>query len=515
MNILFYQTSLSFPYILRASNKIKKKHRANIGFIFRLRKEKSKMDYLNLSNVNEKNLKNLFYLDDFIEKKKKIDFKYLTNFEKIISSQNIWKMISADRQYGRNYIHDIHGYNSKLSSNTDIILSNFVEIAKKLENIIKKFKPDVIFIPNGLSGLDVTILDSLAKSYGIKILTPEPYRFKNYFFYSKNLISENKSLKIKYLNVKKNFKTTSKISKIYNEIIYRKKNISVDADETIKTITELKKKIAFKKFLNGLFYTSLKHIYFFLCFKFGIKTNHLKFLTNYDLVKSINLELKTKKCLNYLLDFKLIKKKEKYIYYPLHLNPETSTLLKGNDYMNQQYLINFISKNIPSDCKLYVKEHPAMLTSHPRKISFFENLNKLPNVRLLNPLENSRKIISKAEAVIVVDGSSALEALLSRVPLVTLKQFNYDFLNLSVSNKNIDDLFIDIKNAIKKIKKITDKNFELKIKYLLKLILENSYSLRDPDTFYYFSKNPSEKDLEVCAEDLANSLIRELNLKAI
>lgn len=512
MNILFYQTSLSFPYILKAYDLISKKNKVNSGFIFRLRKTKSKTDHLNLTNLKKKKIKNLFFLNEFTYKKK-IDLKYLSYFEDKISKQNIWKMISADRQYGRNFIHDIEGYKTKLSSNKDIILSNFNIIAKKVHGIINKFKPDVIFIPNGLSGLDVTIIEAFAKNYRIKILTPEPYRLKNYFFYCKNLFSKNLDIKKNYLIAKTNYKKVNKIDLIYNELTSKKENVSVDADEALKTIKKLNKKNFLQKISGNFIYTNLKHLYFFLCFQAGIKKNHLKYLTEYNLVESINLELKTRKYSDYLLSLNLIKKKEKYIYYPLHLNPETSTLLKGNDYMNQEYLVNAISKSIPSYCKLYVKEHPAMLASHPRKISFFKNIRKLPNVRLLNPTERSRKIISNAEAVVIVDGSSGLEALLSRVPLITLKQFNYDFLNLSITNNNIEDLFLDITKAIKKNKKVTQRQFEFKIKCLIKSIIDNSYSLRDPDTFYYFTKNPSEKDLAICAQDLANSLIKELKLK--
>ena len=38
--------------------------------------------------------------------------QYLTYFESI-SEKNIWKIISADRDYGRVYINDIHAYRSK------------------------------------------------------------------------------------------------------------------------------------------------------------------------------------------------------------------------------------------------------------------------------------------------------------------------------------------------------------------------------------------------------------------
>ena len=175
--------------------------------------------------------------------------------------------------------------------------------------------------------------------------------------------------------------------------------------------------------------------------------------------------------------------------------------------MNQEYLIETISKNIPYNFKLYVKEHPAMLDSHPRKKSFYKRIMKLPNVVLINTNMDSRKVISKAKAVIIVDGSSGLEAILSRVPLITMKNFNFDFLGLSVTNSNIENLYSDILKAIEKIKIVSKKEFELKIKILIKSISNNGYLLRDPDTFYYFLKN-TNKDY-ISAEDLAHAIMKE------
>ena len=138
---------------------------------------------------------------------------------------------------------------------------------------------------------------------------------------------------------------------------------------------------------------------------------------------------------------------------------------------------------------------------------------RLPNVLLINPSSDPRKVISKAQAVIIVDGSSGLEAILSKIPLVTMKSFNLDFLGLSVTNYNIENLYFDILKAIEKVRKVTKQEFELKIKILLKSIEESGYLLRDPDTFYYFArKEINEKEKNISAEDLAIAMTKELKL---
>ena len=511
MRVLVYRTSLSGKYIADACQIINKKNKKfKFAFIFKKRKFTSLLETKNLQYLRNKK----FFFFKEHSNIEKIDLKYLEYFEKNIAISNIWKMISADRIYGRSYINDIYGYESNYANkNSRKILVNFVEVAKGIEKIFKKYKPNVVFVPNGLSNIDVTIIESLSKFYKVKFLTPETFRYKNFFFFCDNL--ENETLKIKknYLKEKKKFKNNKKINQIFNKLTSKKDYVSADAKETNRILEKIYKKNFLETILGSKFYSILKHSYFFVLFLFGIKIYHLKLLPRYNFFSSIFNEIQLKKNLKFLSKLDYPSLKNKYVYYPLHLNPETSTLLKGNDYMNQAFLIELISKNIPSNCKLYVKEHPAMLNSHPRKISFYKRIMRLPNVVLINPNLDSRKVISKAKAVIIVDGSSGLEAILSKIPLVTMKNFNLDFLGLSVTNYNIENLYFDILKAIEKVRKVSKKEFELKIKILLKSIEESGYLLRDPDTFYYFArKETTEKEKNISAEDLATAMIKELKL---
>ena len=199
MKILTYSTSLSCKYISDACQIIEQKNK-NVKFLHGFKKKK----------FTELEKKNLLYLKNkkvtFINKEsedKKIDFKYLRYFEKKIAIDNIWKMISADRNYGRAYINDVDDYYSLYSSkNSNKILLNFIETAKSIEKIFKKFKPNYVFIANGLSGIEVTIIESFARYFKSKIITPESTRFKNYIFFADNLKSLNLEFKKNYFKTK-------------------------------------------------------------------------------------------------------------------------------------------------------------------------------------------------------------------------------------------------------------------------------------------------------------------------
>ena len=147
MRMLFYPTSINMGYIIDAIKILKKQNKKlKFGLIYSFNKKKSNLEidnlnYLKKSKIGEKN----FFIN-FQEKIKSspIDKKYLNYFEKI-SNKNIWKIISADRVYGRTYINDIDSYRSDFTrKNYEKILSNFIFVAKKIEKIFVKFKPNVI-----------------------------------------------------------------------------------------------------------------------------------------------------------------------------------------------------------------------------------------------------------------------------------------------------------------------------------------------------------------------------------
>ena len=74
--------------------------------------------------------------------------------------------------------------------------------------------------------------------------------------------------------------------------------------------------------------------------------------------------------------------------------------------MDKNHLIETLAKSIPHDWVVYVKEHPGVLTDRIRPMNFYKQIEKLPNV-FLSPLYTpSHEIISNAEMVAVISGTS-------------------------------------------------------------------------------------------------------------
>ena len=102
--------------------------------------------------------------------------------------------------------------------------------------------------------------------------------------------------------------------------------------------------------------------------------------------------------------------KIRYILVPLHVIPESSTSVMSPYYINEEFIIESLSKAVRSDQYVVVKEHWSMIGYRP--LRFYKKIKKIPNVVLIDPTmyKTSGEYISQAELVVTVSGSTALEA---------------------------------------------------------------------------------------------------------
>jgi hypothetical protein len=128
----------------------------------------------------------------------------------------------------------------------------------------------------------------------------------------------------------------------------------------------------------------------------------------------------------------------KFLYYPLPVQPEISTLLYAPYYVDQFSLIENIAKSIPVGYVLAVKEHPEMFGL--RNIAFYRQILELPNVRLIDPLKDSYQVIKASAGVIVLSGTAGLESIILQKPVVVLGNVFFDIYDLACKVDNIKEL---------------------------------------------------------------------------
>lgn len=100
----------------------------------------------------------------------------------------------------------------------------------------------------------------------------------------------------------------------------------------------------------------------------------------------------------------------KFVYFPLHLQPEMTTSALGGQYSDQLLAIERIAEIIPDDWKIYVKENPKQ-TGQMRSPMFFHRLWRIKKVHLLSSHANTHELTDHAQFVSTVTGTVGWEAI--------------------------------------------------------------------------------------------------------
>jgi Capsule polysaccharide biosynthesis protein len=119
---------------------------------------------------------------------------------------------------------------------------------------------------------------------------------------------------------------------------------------------------------------------------------------------------------------------ERYIYFPLHLQPELTTSALGGDYSDQMLALETLSAWVPQDVKIYVKENPKQ-TEKQRDRFFYKRLSALKNVTLLSNVENSIDLIRNSIGVATITGTAGWEALFHGKPVIAFGLAWYRFMD--------------------------------------------------------------------------------------
>lgn len=117
---------------------------------------------------------------------------------------------------------------------------------------------------------------------------------------------------------------------------------------------------------------------------------------------------------------------EKYVIYPIHFQPEASTLVQAPMYLDQVALVQDIARSLPIGHRLYVKEHVSNRGRRP--IAFYNAIRAIPAVRLLSPDEDTWSLVRGADAIAVITGTMGWEGLLFDKPVVTFGNVFYNVL---------------------------------------------------------------------------------------
>jgi hypothetical protein len=112
---------------------------------------------------------------------------------------------------------------------------------------------------------------------------------------------------------------------------------------------------------------------------------------------------------------------QKFIFLPLHYQPELTTVPLGGKYADQIYIAELVRDLMPKDWRLLIKEHWSqtsvrMYGDQGRFPGYYSELARLPNTDLIHPNVDSTSFVRSAQAVATITGTAGWEALTMGVP---------------------------------------------------------------------------------------------------
>lgn len=101
---------------------------------------------------------------------------------------------------------------------------------------------------------------------------------------------------------------------------------------------------------------------------------------------------------------------QKYIYYPMHFQPECTSNPQGGIYYKQSIPIRLLAESLPENSYIYVKEHPAQIYGAREKEDYDELLS-IPNVVLVDRFTDTYELIKHSQAVASLAGTAGWEGI--------------------------------------------------------------------------------------------------------
>ena len=123
--------------------------------------------------------------------------------------------------------------------------------------------------------------------------------------------------------------------------------------------------------------------------------------------------------------------KEQYVVHFLHYQPEATTCPGGDIFVDQRLCVEVLLKNLPSNYKIYVKEHPSqfmrfMIGHTGRMRDLYDDLIKNDRVKLISTKIDSFELIKHAKAVSTITGTVGWEAMVRHKPVIAFGLYWYE-----------------------------------------------------------------------------------------
>lgn len=324
-------------------------------------------------------------------------------------------ILQADRHLGRGFFAAGIGHpRSQLSAKADYFksMSACVEAFKFWEEYFDQVKPDLII--GFVSGIVGKTCTAVAHKRGIPVRALTHAAYQEYFYWCEDEYYSNPAIETY-------FKTAS----------YTPTAQDADELETLKRVPWTHRN--YEETLKQKSLWNLPRLFFRYTKIQTAKRVHKNITSgNYFLRDNLRFFWQRYRDLRAFdkMPLKLPKDIEgkPYVFYPIHMEPETALGMKSPEFNEQLALIELIAKNLPAGVMLIVKEHLAAIGRRPR--DFYKIILEIPNVVMVPPDAYAVDLARDAKAVAVITSTLGAEAAMLGVPVISFGLHNaYNFLD--------------------------------------------------------------------------------------
>ena len=130
----------------------------------------------------------------------------------------------------------------------------------------------------------------------------------------------------------------------------------------------------------------------------------------------------------------------------MHFQPERTTDPEAGVFSYQYLAIKLLADVLPAGWKIYVKEHPRQVNSHPdvrymhyRSVDDYEQISELPNVVMISPSFDSQVLIKSCTMTAACTGSTVWEGMLQGKPGINFGRVWHGACRSSLLVKSVED----------------------------------------------------------------------------
>ena len=133
-----------------------------------------------------------------------------------------------------------------------------------------------------------------------------------------------------------------------------------------------------------------------------------------------------------------------YVFYSIQFPKESRITMRAPQFYNQLWLIEYLSRSLPANYELVVKDHPQRLGALP--LSQIRAITRY--AKGVAPTIPARKVITQADAVVTLNNTVGYEAIMHGKPVLTLGDAFYSGAGYTRDVTDIQSLPRELKAAV-------------------------------------------------------------------